>query len=144
MKKSGLLFAFAMFLMSFGTVSAQKLATLDVAEILNLMPEKKKADQQLEAFSKTKQAETPKVNQEREQELQKLQQNIQQMTQVAQQDLAKRQNEAYAPIEKKVNDAVAKVAKANGWDFVFDTNTVGLIYRGGADATAAVKKELGL
>ena len=45
MKKSGLLFAFAMFLMSFGTVSAQKLATLDVAEILNLMPEKKKADQ---------------------------------------------------------------------------------------------------
>ena len=166
MKKSGLLFAFAMFLMSFGTVSAQKLATLDVAEILNLMPEKKKADQQLEAFSKTKQAEiekqmtaaeakfkkyqeeaakqTPKVNQEREQELQKLQQNIQQMTQVAQQDLAKRQNEAYAPIEKKVNDAVAKVAKANGWDFVFDTNTVGLIYRGGSDATSAVKKELGL
>ena len=91
MKKSGLLFAFAMFLMSFGTVSAQKLATLDVAEILNLMPEKKKADQQLEAFSKTKQAEiekqmaaaeakfkkyqeegpkqTPKVNQEREQEI---------------------------------------------------------------------------
>ena len=66
------------------------------------------------------------------------------MTQVAQQDLAKRQNEAYAPIEKKVNDAVAKVAKANGWDFVFDTNTVGLVYKGGADATAAVKKELGL
>ena len=166
MKKSSLLFAFAMFFMSFATVSAQKIATLDVAEILNLMPEKKKADQQLEAFSKTKQAEiekqmtaaeakfkkyqeeaakqTPKVNQEREQELQKLQQNIQQMTQVAQQDLAKRQAEAYAPIEKKVNDAVAKVAKANGWDFVFDTNTVGLIYRGGADATAAVKKELGL
>jgi len=98
MKKSGLLFAFAMFFMSFATVSAQKIATLDVAEILNLMPEKKKADQQLEAFSKTKQAEiekqmtaaeakfkkyqeeaakqTPKVNQEREQELQKLQQNI--------------------------------------------------------------------
>ena len=66
------------------------------------------------------------------------------MTQVAQQDLAKRQNEAYAPIEKKVNDAVAKVAKANGWDLIFDTNTVGLVYKGGADATAAVKKELGL
>ena len=166
MKKSSLLFAFAMFFMSFATVSAQKIATLDVAEILNLMPEKKKADQQLEAFSKTKQAEiekqmtaaeakfkkyqeeaakqTPKVNQEREQELQKLQQNIQQMTQVAQQDLAKRQNEAYAPIEKKVNDAVAKVAKANGWDLIFDTNTDGLVYKGGADATAAVKKELGL
>ena len=166
MKKSSLLFAFAMVFMSFGSMKAQKIATLDVAGILNLMPEKKKADDQLEAFSKTKQAEiekqmtaaeakfkkyqeeasrqTPKVNEERNQELQRLQQNIQQMTQVAQQDLAKRQNEAYAPIEKKVNDAVAKVAKANGWDLIFDTNTVGLVYKGGADATAAVKKELGL
>jgi len=166
MKKSSLLFAFAMFFMSFATVSAQKIATLDVAEILNLMPEKKKADQQLEAFAKMKRAEiekqitaaeaklkkyqteapnqTQKVNEERNQELQKLQQNIQQMEQVAQQDIIKRQNEAFAPIEKKVTDAVAKVAKANGWDFVFDTNNVGLIYKGGADATAAVKKELGL
>ena len=38
MKKSSLLFAFAMFFMSFATVSAHKIATLDVAEILNLMP----------------------------------------------------------------------------------------------------------
>lgn len=166
MKKSSLLFAFAMLLMSFATVSAQKIATLDVAGILNAMPEKKKIDQQLESFSKTKQAEiekqlsaaeakfkkyqeeapkqTQKVNEERQQELQKLQQNIQQMSQVAQQDIAKRQSEAYAPIEKKIGDAVAKVAKANGWDFVFDSNTMGLIYKGGADATAAVKKELNI
>ena len=166
MKKSSLLFAFAMLLMSFATVSAQKIATLDVAGILNSMPEKKKADEQLEAFAKTKQAEiekqaaaaeakfkkyqteapkqSQKVNEERNQELQKLQQNIQQMSQVAQQDLAKRQADAYAPIERKVNDAVSKVAKANGWDFVFDMNTAGLVYRGGADATPAVKKELGL
>ena len=111
MKKSSLLFAFAMVFMSFGSMKAQKIATLDVAGILNLMPEKKKADDQLEAFSKTKQAEiekqmtaaeaklkkyqeeapkqTQKVNEERNQELQKLQQNIQQMTHLAQQDLAK-------------------------------------------------------
>lgn len=166
MKKSSLLFAFAMIFMSLTAVNAQKIATLDVAGILNSMPEKKKADEQLEAFTKTKQAEiekqaaaaeakfkkyqaeapkqTQKVNEERNQELQKLQQNIQQMSQVAQQDLAKRQADAYAPIEKKVNEAVSKAAKANGWDFVFDSNAVGLIYRGGADATAAVKKELGL
>ena len=140
MKKSSLLFAFAMFFMSFATVSAQKIATLDVAEILNLMPEKKKADQQLEAFMKA----SPHRPTQAIIHLGAIQQNIQQMTQVAQQDLAKRQNEAYAPIEKKVNDAVAKVAKANGWDLIFDTNTVGLVYKGGADATAAVKKELGL
>lgn len=166
MKKTSLLFAFAMFVLSFGTMNAQKTATLDVATILNLMPEKKVADQQLEAFSKTKQAEiekqvaeaeakfkkyqeeapkqTAQVNEQRNQELQKVQQNIQQLTQLAQQDLAKRQGDAYAPIEKKINTAVEKVAKANGWDFIFDVNTVGLIYRGGADATEAVKKELGL
>lgn len=166
MKRTGLLFAMAMFVMSFGTINAQKSATLDVAEVLNAMPEKKRADEQLEAFSKTKEAELEKQAQSfqkeveayqkeagklseqqrasREQDLQKKQQNLQQLYQVAQQDLAKRQADAYAPIEKKVNDAVERVAKANGYDFIFDVNTVGLIYRGGADATSAVKKELGL
>lgn len=166
MKRTSLLFAIAMLVMSFGTMNAQKTATLDVAGILNAMPEKKKADDQLEAFSKTKEAELEKQAQSfqaeveayqkeagrlseqqrasKEQDLQKKQQNLQQLYQVAQQDLAKRQADAYAPIEKKVNDAVEKVAKANGYDFIFDVNTVGLIYRGGADATPAVKKELGL
>lgn len=166
MKRINLFFAIAMVVMSFGTMNAQKSATIDVAEILNSMPEKKKADEQLEAFSKTKEAELEKQAQafqkeveayqkdagklteqqraSKEQDLQKKQQNLQQLYQVAQQDLAKRQTDAYAPIETKVNNAVEKVAKANGYDFIFDANTVGLIYRGGADATNAVKKELGL
>lgn len=166
MKRTGLLFAFAMVLMSFGTMKAQKMATLNVSEILNAMPEKKKADEQLEAFAKTKGAELEKQEKAiqaeveayqkeagklnatqratKEQELQKKIQNFQQLQQVAQQDLTKKQAEAYAPIEKKVNEVVEKVAKANGWDFIFDANTTGLIYRGGADATTAVKKELGL
>ena len=80
----------------------------------------------------------------KEQDVQKKQQNLQQLFQLAQQELSKRQGDAYAPIEKKINDAVEKVAKANGWDFIFDSNTVGLIYRGGIDATTAVRKELGL
>lgn len=166
MKRTGLLFAFAMVLMSFGTLKAQKTATLDVAILLNQMPEKKKADEQLEAFSKTKEAEIEKQGKAlqaeveayqkgaaklteaqraaKEQELQKKQQNLQQLFQVAQKDLSDRQAAAYAPIEKKLNDAVEKVAKANGYDFIFDANTVGLIYKGGADATPAVRKELGL
>lgn len=166
MKKSGLLLALAMMVMSFGTMNAQKSATLDVAGILNAMPEKKKADIDLEAFAKTKGIELEKQEKAlqteieayqkgaaklteaqrtaKEQELQKKVQNFQQLQQLAQQDLAKRQGEAYAPIEKKINDAVEEVAKANGYDFIFDANTVGLIYKGGADATEAVKKELGL
>ena len=46
MKKTGLLLALAIVLMSFGTMKAQKIATLDLAGILNDMPEKKKADEQ--------------------------------------------------------------------------------------------------
>ena len=102
------------------------------------------AEAKLKKYQEEAPKQTQKVNEERNQELQKLQQNIQQMTQLAQQDLAKKQNEAYAPIERKLNDALEKAAKANGWDFVFDSNTVGLLYKNGADATAAVKKELGL
>lgn len=164
MKKTGLLFAMVM--MSFGVMNAQKTATLDVTAILNALPEKKKADQQLEAFSKTKEAEIEKQGKDlqaeieayqkganklteaqrasKEQELQKKQQNLQQILQVAQKDLSEKQAAAYAPIEKKVRDAVAKVAKMKGWDFIFDINTVGLIHRSGPDATVAVKKELGL
>ena len=162
MKKTRLLLTLAIVLMSFGTMNAQKIATLDVAGILNDMPEKKKADEQLEAFSKTKEAEIEKQGQALQKEIEAYQkeaakmteaqrgakeqdlQKKQQLFQLAQQDLSKRQGDAYAPIEKKINDAVEKVAKANGWDFIFDSNTVGLIYRGGTDATTAVRKELGL
>ncbi len=65
------------------------------------------------------------------------------MSEAAQKDYTEKQQAAYAPIDKKF-EATEKAAKANGWDFIFDSNTMGLIYKGGADATAAVKKELGL
>ena len=166
MKKLSVLFAAVLMFMSVGVAKAQKVASLNVAEVLSLMPEKKKADEQLTAFRTTKEAEikkqmesyqatvqkyyeeapkqTQQVNDTRTAELQKLQQNIQQMTVAAEKDMAGRMDTAYAPIEKKFNDAVSKVAKANGWDFVFDSNSDGLIYKGGPDATPAVKKELGL
>ena len=50
-----------MMFMSFGVAKAQKIATVDVAAILNMMPEKIKADEQLKAFSTAKQAELEKL-----------------------------------------------------------------------------------
>lgn len=166
MKKLSVLIAAVMMFLAVGVAKAQKVASLDVATVLNLMPEKKKADDQLSALSNAKRAEiekqmqsaqallkkyseeapkqTQQVNEQRNAELQKLQQGIDQMSQAAQKDLAEKTDAAYAPIEKKFNDAVSKAAKANGWDFVFDANASGLIYKGGPDATAAVRKELGL
>ena len=78
----------------------------------------------------------------KEAELQKKQQNLQQLQQTAQNDLAQKRDAAVKPIIEKLNNAVTKVAKANGYEFVIDATA--LIYKGGADATPLVKKELGL
>lgn len=166
MKKLSVLFAAVAMFFAVGVAKAQKVASLDMMSVLNAMPEKKKADDQLQALTNVKSAELdkqkqalqakfeqyqkeaatqkPEVNQQREAEIQKLQESLKGQAEAAQKDMYEKQDAAYAPIEKKLNDAIAKVAKANGWDFIFDANSQGLIYKGGPDATALVKKELGL
>ncbi|MFP3834237.1 OmpH family outer membrane protein [Chryseobacterium sp. SIMBA_028] len=166
MKKLSVLFAAVMMFVSVGMAKAQKMATLDVLGVLNAMPEKKKADADLKTFFDTKQAEIKKKadagqaklkqyseeapkktadeNKAREAELQKMQEEIAQMNDKAQKDLQAKQEVAFGPIEKKLNDAVEKVAKANGYDYIMDANSPAFLYKAGADATAAVKKELGI
>ncbi|WP_407405599.1 OmpH family outer membrane protein [Chryseobacterium sp.] len=166
MKKLSVLFAAVMMVVSVGMAKAQKIATLDVVSILEAMPEKKKADAEMKTFGEGKQAEikkkadaaqakyalytqeapkkTDEENKVRGAEMQKLQEEIQMMQDKLQKEGLAKQDVLFAPIEKKLNDAVTKVAKANGYDYVMDANAAGLIYKGGPDATVAVKKELGL
>jgi len=166
MKKLSVLFAAVMMVVSVGMAKAQKMATLDVSAVLNAMPEKKKADAELKTFLDTKQAEIKKrvdageaklkqyteeapkktadENKAREAELTKIREEIGQMQEKAQKDLGAKQDAIFGPIEKKLNDAVEKVAKANGYDYIMDSNSQAFIYKGGIDATAAVKKELGV
>lgn len=166
MKKLSVLFAAVMMVVSVGMAKAQKIATLDVIGVLNAMPEKKKADADLKTFLDTKQAEIKKKadagqaklkqyteeapkktadeNKAREAELAKMQEEIQQMQDKAQKDFIAKQDAAYEPIEKKLNDAVTKVAKANSYDYIMDANSSAFVYKAGPDATAAVKKELGV
>ena len=165
MKKLSVLFAAIIMFASIG-LNAQKIATLDVAAVLNAMPEKKKADQQLEAYSNVKAAEikkqaesaqalyekyskesaaqTPEINKTRQDELQKISDNLDKLKADAQKELFAKQDAAFAPIEAKFNAAVKKVATANGWEYIMDSNSNSLVYKGGPDATPAVKKELGL
>ncbi|MDF0718949.1 MULTISPECIES: OmpH family outer membrane protein [Chryseobacterium group] len=164
MRKLSVLFAAVTMFMTVGMAKAQKMASLDYEQVLSLMPETKKVSTDLENFSKSKEAELKKMGDTwqadvqkyqaegaklteaqrtaKEAELQKTQQNLQQMAVTAQQDLNKRRESSLKPIIDKLNAAIAKAAKANGWDFVIDASA--LIYKGGPDATAAVKKELGL
>lgn len=164
MKKLSVLFAAVMMFVTVGTVSAQKVASMDYEAVLSAMPETKKMTTDLDTFSKTKsdelnkqaeafqkevqqfQAELAKLTEAqrnaKEAELQKKQQNLQQLQQTAQKDLATKRDTAVKPIIEKLNNAVEKVAKANGFDFIIDSTA--LIYKAGPDATALVKKELGL
>lgn len=166
MKKLSVLFAAVMMVVSVGMAKAQKIATLDVLGVLNAMPEKKKADADLKTFLDTKQAEikkkadagqaklkqyteeapkkTAEENKAREAELQKIKEEIDQMQEKAQKDLQAKQELVFGPIEKKLNDAVEKVSKANGYEYVMDANSPAFLYKAGVDATAAVKKELGI
>ncbi|WHF50548.1 OmpH family outer membrane protein [Chryseobacterium gotjawalense] len=164
MKKLSVLFAAVMMFATVGVAKAQKVASMDYEAVLAVMPETKKMTTDLETFSKTKgdeinkqaeafqkevqqyQAEGAKLSeaqrQAKEGELQKKQQNLQQIQTTAQSDLAQKRDTAIKPIIEKLNKAVEKVAKANGYEFIIDAGA--LIYKGGPDATAAVKKELGL
>ncbi|AZI67192.1 OmpH family outer membrane protein [Kaistella daneshvariae] len=164
MKKLSVLFAAVMMFLTVGVAKAQKVAMMDYEVVLAAMPETKKMTNDLDVFSKTKgdelqkqaeafqkevqqyQADAPKLTEAqrtaKEADLQKKQQNLQQIQQTAQNDLAQRRDAAVKPIIDKLNKAVEKVAKANGYDFIIDGSA--LIYKGGPDATPAVKKELGL
>ena len=164
MKKLSVLFAAILMFVTVGVAKAQKVASMDYEAVLAAMPETKKMTTDLDTFSKTKgdelnkqaeafqkevqayQAEGAKMTEAqrtaKESELQKKQQNLQALQQTAQADLAQRRDAAVKPIIEKLNKAVEKVAKASGYEFIIDAGA--LIYKGGPDATPAVKKELGL
>lgn len=164
MKKLSVLFAAVMMFLTVGVAKAQKLAALDYEQVLSVMPETKKVSTELDNFRKSKETEIKKLGDvwqadvqkyqaeaaklteaqrsAKETELTKTQQNLQQMATTAENDLMKKRETLLKPVVDKLNAAIEKAAKTNGWEFIIDSSA--LIYRGGTDATAAVKKELGL
>lgn len=164
MKKLSVLFAAVMMFVAVGVAKAQKMASMDYQGMLAQMPEAKKVSADLDAFSKSKEAEIKKMGDTfqadvqkyqaegakmteaqrtaKETELQKTQANLQQIANAAQADVMKKREDLLTPVINKLNAAIEKAAKANGWDYIIDSSA--LIYKAGPDATAAVKKELGI
>lgn len=164
MKKLSVLFAAVTMFLAVGVAKAQKIASLDVNAVLNVMPEKVKLDQQMKTLSDAKKAEldkkkttaqqlfekyqkeaatqTPQINETRNAELEKLQSNLQQEAMAGEKDLRDKYDAGLDPIEKKIQDAISKVAKAKGYDFIADATV--FVYKGGPDATQDVKTELGI
>ena len=155
-------------LLSFLTLSSiaqNKFGHINAQEILLLMPETKKAERELDAFSKSLEAQLGSLNAELEQSFQKyqaneatytdlvkqdkeaeingLQQRIQTFQQNAQQSYQNKEQELLTPINKKLQTAIKDVATEGNYTYIFADGV--LHYKDDKnDVSALVKKKLGL
>ena len=152
-------------LFSIGTADAQKYGHVNSGEILEVMPGIDSLQIKLKAFQDDLQTMyesmvtefqqkkdkfdrevgtmSSAVRQVREKELQDLTTRIQEFQANAQDDLEEKQYELAKPYQDAIQDAINKVAKNNGYSYIFDTKIL-LYYGTGDDITPLVKKELGI
>lgn len=159
--------ALMLFVAATSFVNAQsKVAHIDVTQLLAAMPEMKSAEAELKKLSETYQADiqasmtefqnkatqyqnespskTKEDNEKRAAELQGIQKSINDFQQTAQRQMQEKQAELFAPISEKAKAAIDKVAAAQGFDYVIDSQAGGgLIVAKGKDLLADVKIALG-
>ena len=170
MKRTIALFAFVALIFAASTeAKAQKLAHLNVDELLSLMPESQAAQKEIEAYATALQKDMEEMQTEaqgryenlmanqanwtqlritKEQEdLEMLAQRIQEYQVKAQQDLQNKQMELMKPIIEKAQNAVNDVAKDKGFEYVLDSSQskgVVIFAEGGEDILPYVKAKLGI
>lgn len=162
-----LVVALLLFVATTSFVNAQsKVAHIDVTQLLSAMPEMKSAEAELKKLQETYNADiqasmtelrnkftqyqneapskSKEENDKRAVELQGFEKNIGDAQQAAQQEFQKKQAELFAPISEKAKAAIEKVATAQGFDYVLDSQPQGgVIVAKGKDILPDVKKELG-
>lgn len=169
MKKSLLLLiVVACSVLSTSTLFAQvKLGHVNSADLLASMPESKTADTDLKKFGETLEGQlktmtaeyqgkiadyqskealmAESIKQTKQKEIVDLEGRINDFQEQGQQDIQKKKEELYSPILKKAQDAINAVAKENGYTYIFDASTGGLLFvQEGNDVTPLVKKKLGI
>jgi len=158
------LFVVIVAVMSMASLNAQtKIAHVNSQKLLDTMPSRKFAMQQLQQFEAAGTAElqemdadlqatykkymadqanlTPVMRQYEEDKLQKKQGAMQQREQELQQQITGLSNELNAPILKRVQKAVEIVSERKKLNYVID-ETVTLYFKGGVDLTNEVMIEL--
>jgi len=162
-------FAVAAILFS-GNVIAQsaKFGHINGQELIMAMPERDSAEVKLKAYgadlseqieqlyveynNKTQNYQqkrttmTDAIREAREKELAELEQRIREFETTAQQDYQRMQGEMMKPIMEKADAAIKKVAKQQGFLYVFDISAGGVVYfsENSTDLLPMVKKELGI
>lgn len=161
-------FIIALFILGVTTVATaqDKIAHINVSELLQKMPEMTAAKTQLEKLSKTYDSDyrtmveefqakvkkyeaevetvSEKMNEERSKEVQDMQNRIVQFRDNAGKELQQKESELVKPILEKAKAAIQKVAKAKGFKYVLDATEGGtVIVADGTNIYNEVKTELG-
>ena len=151
------------------SVFAQKFGHIKRQEIVNVMPEYTKAQNDIKTMEKQyqdeiqraiddlnkkyaafqeEQANLPQnIKDRRMKELQELNEKGMQYQQEAQQQLSQSWMEMLQPIIKKVDDAIKAVGQEGGYVYVFDLDSTDIPFVNetlSTDVSAAVKNKLGL
>lgn len=144
MKRLTIVIAAVILMCSAASAQNLKFAHVNFNELVQLMPEMDSARVQLETtqmeiqetyqsminefqtkytqFSEKQSTWTASVKASKERELSEIQTRIQEFEQTSQQELQQVQNALMAPIYQKAQETVQKLAKAQGFIFVFDAS----------------------
>lgn len=156
MKKLTLvIFLLSATLASVNAQTKNKFGHINSQDLLEKMPEKDAADNQLKEFGlqlqkqmenmgaeydrlvadyvENKDSWTDIIRQTKEEEIGTLEQRIQSFQQNAQQSMAKKEAELYQPILDKARKAIEEVAKENAFTYIFDVSSGSLLYQPESD-----------
>jgi outer membrane protein len=158
----------ALFVMSGVTNAQVKIAHVNTAEILDVMPDKAKAEKDLEKYYNELQAQLQTmaseyqtkmqdyeanqatmsnlVKQSKEKEIIDIQNRIQQFQANAEQEFEAKRAELLSPILEKIQTAINSVGKEKGYSYILDLATGAAVYVGddAIDVTKDVKAKLGI
>ena len=146
---------------------AQKFGYINSAELIQLMPETKKAEANLQTFVKglenqfgglqssyqkqitefqaQEKTMVDAIKQTKIKAIQDLEQQMQQSQASGQQKVAAKREQLFKPILDKAEKAVKEVGKENGYDYVFDASTGSFIYaKDSHNIMPLVKAKLGI
>lgn len=127
-----------------------KFGYINSQELLQLMPDITKADNDLKTFAKQYQDQLETMSKEfekkvkdyqtsektmtdvvkeiKQKELQDLQARIESTNQSATEKVQKRKEELYKPVLEKADKAIKAVAQEKGYDYIFDASAGSLLY----------------
>lgn len=165
--KNALLVALTLVIATSVSAQTQKFGHIDSDALMSLMPEKTKAEKDMEAFAKEFQAAleamakeyeskvadyqakekemTALVKQTKVKEITDLERRIQEFQGQAQGEIQKKEQELLAPIIEKARKAIDAVATEKGYTYIFDNSSGVLLFaKDSENVLAEVKTKLGL